>query len=54
MKPVKRSRTEARLASILSDCNFKENDENPYRWIAITQDGANGQVKAIQNSRQAV
>jgi hypothetical protein len=27
------------------------NDENPYRWIAITQDGANGQIKAIQNSR---
>lgn len=25
-------------------------DENPYRWISITQDGANGQVKAIENS----
>jgi hypothetical protein len=28
------------------------NDENPYRWIAITRDGANGQMKAIENSRQ--
>jgi hypothetical protein len=24
------------------------------RWIAITRDGANGQMKAIENSRQPV
>jgi hypothetical protein len=25
-------------------------DDNPYRWISINQNGANGQVKAIENS----